>query len=569
MKRVLPILALLVQSVGLAVALTWPLVPSFFERAIGRDDTDTPKHLWTLWWMRHEVWDGTPGLTTRWTNFPDGMPLYPIEPLNGVFAALLPIEPVPLSNLLALLHVVLLGACAGWLGREVAGTRIGAHVASALAQVCAFTAFSLEVGVGELRQSWWIPLGLAILVRARRTEAPRWFVALAVVMAGAVVACFYHGLFLALAVSVWALCTLRLRRALLLRYALAAGLALLLALPVVRGFAGSYGSDAGADPAAASFSIDRYTGASVSVEQLFTPSTRDGSRRRYDGGRYLGLVTLALAAIGVAAAPRRAGPWVAVFGVSLVLSLGQVLVWRQAPVLVGGMNLGLPLAPLNDLLARVGEPLNFPARFLAPGMVALAVLGALATRWRLALLLVPLAAADTLLNDESPWPRDTTALPDMSALAGAGGSGAVADLGIVATPEPAMRNRAIAAQLVLARPMSAVPIERLSAWSSSGDRWLRALPIVRTLATLTTGAPVPADADWRADLWLLRDRGFDRLLLAHRATGIDFRTKDLLTAACGPPVEAPQATLWTVPEVQAGEAEVSRWRAEQVDRVHQ
>jgi len=242
-KRLLPALAMLLQSAALAVALTWPLLPRFFEQAIGRDDTDTPKHLWTLWWMRQEWMQGTPGLATRWVNFPDGMPLYPIEPLNGLFAVLLPLEPVPLSNLLALVHVTLLGVCAGWLGREVVGTRTGAHVTGALAQLCAFTAFSLEVGVGELRQSWWIPLGLAILVRARRTEAPRWFVALAVVMAGAVVACFYHGLFLALAVSVWALGTLRLRRPLLLRYAGAAGLSLLLALPVVRGFAGSYGAD--------------------------------------------------------------------------------------------------------------------------------------------------------------------------------------------------------------------------------------------------------------------------------------------------------------------------------------
>ena len=90
------------QAAVLAVLFTWPLLPRFFEQAIGRDDTDTPKHLWTLWWMRQELLDGTPGYSTRWLNFPDGMLLHPIEPLNGLFAALLPLEPVPLSNLLAL-----------------------------------------------------------------------------------------------------------------------------------------------------------------------------------------------------------------------------------------------------------------------------------------------------------------------------------------------------------------------------------------------------------------------------------------------------------------------------------
>ncbi len=560
MKRAL----LLFQALALAVLFSWPLVPRFATEAIGRIDTDTPKHLWTLWWMRREAWDGAPGLLTRWANWPDGMHLFPIEPLNGVLAALLPLGPVPLSNLLALVHVVLLGVFAGWLGFDVSGTRVGAHVASLLAQVCAFTAFSLEVGVGELRQLWWIPLGLAVLVRARRTEGRRWFIALAAVLVGAVLSCFYHGLFLALSVAVWALCTLRLRRSLLVGYALAAGLALLVVVPVVRGFAGSYGGEE------AVFSVDRYTGASVSVEQLFTPAPLEADapngtkRRRYDGGRYLGLVTLVLAGLGVAARPKRAGPWVAVFGVSAVLSLGPVLVWNQAPVRVGDLVLGLPLAPFNDLLARVGEPVNFPARFLAPGMIALAVLGALATRWRWALLLVPLAVIDTVVNDETPWPRNTMVLPDMAGLAPGGGTGAVADVTIVTNAEPTTRTRTIAAQLVLDRPFAAVPIERLSAWSASGDRWLRALPLVQAVNTLTTD---PTSGDWRADLWLLGDRGFDRVLVTHGAGGVDMRADTLLTRLCGAPVRTPHATLWTVPASVATDAEADTWRAAQAQRI--
>lgn len=588
MKRSL----LLLQATVLAVIFTWPLVPRFAAEAIGRGDTDTPKHLWNLWWMRHEVWGGPVGLLTRSANFPDGMQLYPIEPLNGVFAALIPAGPVALSNGLALLHVVLLGMCAGWLGHEVSGTRAGAHVASALAQVCAFTSFTLDLGAGELRQVWWIPLGLAVLVRARRTEERRWFVALALVLAGAVLACFYHGFFLAMAVAIWALCTLRPRRTLLVGYALAAGLALLVVVPIVRGFAGSYGTDAaevvelrgaaetgasndqgGGSPGSGaaqgsvggSFSVDRYPGASVSLEQLWAPSA--GARRRYDGGRYLGLVGLLLGAIGVAAAPRRAGPWLAVFGVSLVLSLGPVLLWQQAPLRVGDVVFGLPLAPLNRALALIGEPMNFPARFLAPAMIALSVLGALATRWRFVIALVPLALVDVVARDETPWPRNTFALPDMAGLEAAAPLGPVADLGMVANSEPTVRTRAIAAQLLLGRPFNSVPIERLSAWSTSADRWLRALPLVRVVNSFTGGAGMATAGDWRPDLWLLGDRGYAHLLLTHRATGVDLGADTFLTGLCGEPVRTPHATLWTVPAVEATGREPASWRNAQADRV--
>jgi hypothetical protein len=567
---------LLLQATVLAVIFTWPLVPRFFSEAIGRGDTDTPKHLWNLWWMRREVWDGPVGLLTRFANFPDGMQLYPIEPVNGLFAALVPVGAVPLSNGLALLHVALLGVCAGWLGWEVSGSRLGAHVASALAQGCAFTAFTLDLGAGELRQVWWIPLGLAVLVRARRTEERRWFGALAVVLAGAVLACFYHGLFLAMAVAIWALATLRMRRSLVVGYALAAGIALLVVVPIVRGFSGAYGSDTAeigsvttGAAVAGTFSVDRYPGASVSLEQLWAPS--EGTRRRYDGGRYLGLVALALGGIGVAAAPRRAGPWVAVFGVSVVLSLGPVLVWQQAPLRVGEVVFGMPMAAVNRALALVGEPMNFPARFLAPAMVALSVLGALATRWRWTVALVPLALIDIVARDETPWPRNTFALPEMAGLEVAGvasgrDGGAVADFGMTANAEPTARTRAIAAQLLLGRPFASVPIERLSAWSTSGDRWLRALPLVRAVNSFVGGSPLPTEGDWRGDLWLLRDRGFSHGLLTHRDSGPDFRADAFLTRLCGEPVRTTHATIWAFPTIDTTPSEPREWRNAQVDR---
>ncbi len=553
-RALAPLLAL--QSALLAVLASWPTLPRLATAAVGSPDTDTPKHLWTLWWMRRELWDGVPGLSTTWVNFPEGMELFPISPLDGLLTAALPFEPVLASNVLALFHLALLGLCAGWLGEEVVGTRLGAHVAGALAQGAAFTGFALEVGVGELRLAWWIPLGLACLVRARRTGARRWFVALGVALAGATLSCFYHGLFLATATAVWALATLELRAALLRNYALAAALSLVLVLPVVRAFSATYDDDAHA----------LLPGAAVSVEELFLPAADDAARR-YEGGRYLGLGALLLGVVGVVAAPRRAAPWVGVLGVTTLLALGPVLTWRGQPVVVAGSGFVLPMAWLNDALGAVGEPLNFPARFLAPGMVALAVLGALATRWRATALLVPLVLVDIAVNDRAAWPRATMTLAPMPGLAEAAGEGAVADLSMVASyAEPAVRTRSIAAQLALGRPFASVPVERLSRWGTSGDRWLRALPLVDLVTTIEHRSP-PLDGDWRADLWLLRDRGFDRLLLTHRRDTPDVRAVTLLTRLCGDPVRTANATLWRVPDVAATPAETTAWRAEQDVRV--
>ncbi len=571
---------MVVQSVLLAGLVTWPTVTTFTTHAVGSATTDTPKHLWTLWWMRQEAWAGTPGAWTTWVNWPDGMALYPIAPLDGIAAALLPLGPIALSNLLALLHVTLLGVCAAWLGVEVTGTRIGAHAAGALAQACAFTGFTLEVGVGELRAVWLLPLGLACLVRAHRTLDRRWFLALAGVLGGAVIVCFYHGLFLGVAVAVWALSALVGRaahrsRRLLAGYALAAGLALLVAVPVVRGFAGTYG---GTEKSAQAFAADSWPGASVSVEELWTPGAAlTATGRRYTGGRYLGWGALFLAGIGVAAGPRRALPWLAIAGVSVVLSLGPTLTWRGAPVPWGDQVLHLPMRLLNAGLAIVGEPLNFPARFLAPGMVALSVLAAMATRWRWTALLVPFAMADTLLNDRAAWPRQSVALPTMTAFAvearsggGAGGGaiggpGAVANLTLAANSEPAERNLAIAAQIAMNRPFAAIPIERLSDWSRSGNAWLAALPL--TPAVTQIGAPPPSADALRADLWLLGDRGFAWILLTHAGPTADARAERVLVGACGAPVRATGGSLWRIPPVTATPGEASAWRTGQGQRV--
>jgi hypothetical protein len=577
------------QSLVLALALTWPAPARFWTEAIGSVEGDGVKHLWNLWWMRAEAFTGPTGLQSDLVNFPTGLALWPIEPLNGLLSLVIPLSPVPLSNALAVLHLFLLGLCAGWLGKLVSERPLGAFVAGALAQGSAFAAFTQHVGVGELRQTWWIPLGLACLVKARTTLAPRWFAALALTLAGATLSCFYHGFFLATAVSLYALATLRPWPRLLGGYAAAAVLSLAIVVPVIQGFSANYapseqrGADSFGQWMTMRHDLDTFRGAALDPVELLTPreaGTADRQTLSYTGGRYLGWIPLVLAVLGVAAAPRKAVPWLIVGAGGLVLSLGTVLWWDGALVAAGSGRVVLPLATLNRALAWVAEPMNFPARFVVVPTLALAVLGALAARWPWVLLLLPAAVVEVAWGDLVPWPRATIVLPrvavDPAALA-ALPAGAVADLTVFtrsAVPgadnvgqswlsrvDPESRTRGIAAQLVLDRPFSTVPIERVDHWGPEGLYWTAALPLAHAL----TGATV-TDDDLRASAWLLADAGFGAVLLTHGCEYGPPRAASALDQALGPRIVAGCATVWPVPAVAAPPPDAARWTTDQATR---
>lgn len=568
---------LALQSLLLAVLVTWPAPLYLTTRAVGSIESDTPKHIWTLWWMREELLHGVSGLQTTLVNFPTGMPLYPIEPLHGVLALLLPIGPVALSNVLALLHVFLTGMCAGWLGWLCTNRQTGALVAGAFAQGCTFTAFTLHVGVGELREFWWLPLGMAVLLKAQATRAPRWFVALGGVLAGATLSCFYHGFFLATAVAIHALLTLRADRRLLLGYLGAAALSLAVVLPVARAFASSYApEDARPHAGFVAWMRDRYEvethpGSALELQELVTwreVPYSDATRQEYayGGGRYFGVFAFALAALGAFAVPRRTYPWVAIAGVGFVLAMGTV-VWWQGQLLEP--RVVLPLTWLNRALAYVAEPLNFPVRFLALPSLAFAVLAAHAVRWRWAIPLVPLAILDMAMNDPIPWPRDTMAVPSVAPLQAP--EGAVADLTFATRREfgsvplanlydPPSRARLIGAQLGLDRPFQLVPVERVERWGMGGYAWSAALP----LAAALHGDPVSED-DLRASFGLLRHAGFGSFVVTHPCGQAPERTP--LHTRIGPPEDGRCAFLWKVPDVHATVEELARWGSEQQLRV--
>ena len=571
---------LLVQSLVLAFLVTWPAAAHFTTQAVGCAHSDTPKHVWTLWWMRKELAEGVSGLRTTLVNFPEGMDLYPIEPLHGLIAWLVPLQAVALSNFLAIMNVFLVGVCTGWLGWLVARRPMGALVAGALAQTGSFVAFTLHVGVGELRQVWWIPLGLCVLLRARESLAWGWFVGLGLVMGGATLSCFYHGFFLAMAVAVVALLTLRLEAKLLGGYVVAALLCAVIVFPVVQTFAGAYAPDAHqAKPGFLTWMqvrapLETYPMSSLELGHLFEGRARvfDESQRQlyaYGGGRYLGWASLALAVAGVASAPRKALPWLAVGIVGIVFAMGTLL-WHDGAVVQP--RILLPLATLNRALAYFGEPLNFPVRFLALTTIGVAVLGALACRWRWSLALVPLAMIEVNARSGAPWPRDMLPMSDMAPVTAP--PGAVADLtyifhGAETTVSHAYdardRARVLGAQVSLDRPFQTTVIDRVELWGGSGYYWTVALPITKLLREGMTDPEAT-----RESAWLLRDRGFASILLTHPcddpgagqsawAAQLDAQLGQRQVGRCG--------HLWALPEIEATPEQAATWKQAQEARL--
>lgn len=552
---------LILQCVALAVALTWPLVLDPAGKVLGSPKGDAIKHVWNLWWM-HREWSAGPwGLQTTLVNFPSGMELYPIEVTNGLLTAWLPLPPVLAANLLALGHVVALGLCTAWLAHEVGATRLGTHVAAAMAQGSAFTAFTLHAGVGELRQSWWVPLGLALAVRARRLLTPAAFAQLGLCMAAATLACFYHGFFLATAVGVYAVATFRPRREVVLGWALGALVCVLLVVPLVKLFATNYQSGDG--PPDVGFlawmargpMLDSYAVTSLQPEELFRYDgrfTTDLARpfEPYLGGRYLGGAALLLALVGLATAPRRAAPWLGVALVGILLACGNTLWWGGkvlSPAVV------LPLGYVNQALSWVAEPLNFPVRYLVITNIAVAVLAGLASQRRWVVLLVPVALAEVAWADAVPFPRSQFVLegaPDVEApegavleLSWATRADAVAEArSPVSLFDATLRARSVAAQVYLDRPFQSIAVERVDHWATDGMTWSAALPLVRSLA----GAATTAEAR-TASVALLWDRGFRSVWMGHPCGGgKDWPTVERLTAELGRPLSGACGDLWVL-----------------------
>ncbi len=580
-------------SLFLAVALTWPMALHPSAAALGHARADGMKHLWTLWWMQSSVWqEGQFPFSTLLINYPAGMDLYPIEPLNGVVAVFLPfVSIVTLSNLLVLFNMTLTGVAGAWFGREVSGSRWGGFFAGTLLESSSVMAFFVHVGVGELTHLWWLPLGLGTLLRARRTHDWRWFLALSACLVGAMLSCFYLGFFLSMAVALVAAGTLwdgRRTPRLVLMYAISAALAIGTVYPVSQRFASSYRSGDIPPVGLRSYLFEEHgqpvtdpPSARLEPLQLVRPfrAAQSPEEAAYGGGRYIGVSALLLALIGLVRAPRRALPWllVALFGV--VFAMGSFLTDGGELVLWNGARLRLPHVWLNRLLGYIAEPLNFPVRFLAMTSVALAAMGALAVTaergsWK-QLLAVPLALVVVLEVSAGqmlswPWasfsPRDASALSVLQQA----GDGAVIDLALAVRADHENRWNGLSTQIAHGKRTQAVPIERIEYFARDGYWFVRALPLVQDLQPLYENRGGSLSGDYRRDIALARDAGFRWIVVAYRsgAEQLPVGLTSGLGRLCGAPLVLGSGLgVWALPEVTVSDAELETWRQEHLAEV--
>jgi hypothetical protein len=589
---------LLLQSAVVAVVLTWPAVFRL-ERVLGGKDADTMKHIWTLWWCRAHLLREGLGLQTELLNQPAGLELWPVEPLNGAGAVLLAWLPVvATANLLAVANLLATGLCSGLLGWELTRSRSGALCTALLVQSSSFALFAIHVGVGELQHLWLLPLGCWSLLRLARGGQWRFALLTGLVLGGGTVACFYYGFYLALALLVLGLAALvpaQRRLRLLGQLITAAAVAALVVLPVTRAFAASYGEEFHSQYGFWSYllreglgqTVIDPVGARLQPEDLVFGRSHlwgqgFGDLEAYGGGKLLGLPMLLLAAVGVARQPRRGLAWLALAALGITLALGSYLSVGGEELLVGGARLRLPFLYLNRILAFAAEPLNFPVRFLAVTTIALACMAGLALRgagrtWRwVAVALALLNVADLQLRGLLPWPLPSFELPRLEPLmaldqAGhpASGSGAVLDLSGAFRHDPESRLVVMSAQLQHQQPIQAVPIDRLEFHVREG-RWFAAgLGLVSDLAPPYMKRGEAGSGEHLGDLHVLRQAGFDRLLVVSMG-GREPLPEAFLDAAkrtLGDPVlQGEIYAVWTVPEIEATPEQATVWEREHAER---
>ena len=550
--------------------------------ALGSQHADGMKHLWTLWWMRTSIWDyGDFPFHTDIVNYPIGMDLYPIEPLNGLFALLFPFLPlIMLANLLVLVNLTLTGAIGAWFGRLLSQSRVGGVVAGTLLQGSSVMAFFVHVGVGELHHLWWLPLGLGMQIKARETMEWKWFLALSFSLVGAMLSCFYLGFFLSLSVLGWAILTgwagWETPR-LVGKYLIAAALAILIVIPVTRSFSSSYKTGNVPDVSLMDYVTQNHgqpvtdpPAARLELAQLVTPRRPAESReiQAYGGGRYIGFLSLGFALVGLIRSPKKAYPWILIAGVGILFAFGTYWTVGGAEVKnAAGIRLVMPLFWLNRVLGYLAEPLNFPTRFLAMTAIAISAMGSLALKEKKFLPLVLLAVVEISWGAMTgyPWqrlaPREASVLSALNSVE----EGAVIDLSLAARSDMENRFNALGTQIVHGRKMHAVPVERVEFFAREGQIFVQATKLFQDLKPFYENRGGQLASDYRNDLAILQEAGFKWIVVSYR-NGSERMPQGIITALteiCGPAVGIQAGVgAWRLPEVQYTEEELKVWKSQ-------
>ena len=243
--------------------------------------------------------------------------------------------------------------------------------------------------------------------------------------------------------------------------------------------------------------------------------------------------------------------------------------------LAGDARVRLPFFYLNRLLGRIGEPINFPVRFLAITATALTASAALATQGRWGRWLgagALLTVIDVQVNQLIPRPLPTLSPWEYEILEQLGDEAApTVDLSLAWRADREVRWAVLSAQMVHGQKLQGVPLERIEYFARDGHEFVSALPLVKGFApAYAHHEPELEDVDPRIDLALLHDAGFRRIQVL--GVGPDRRISPVmqtrLIETFGEPlIYSEYVLVWGIDEPDATEEELQAWRAEHEQRM--
>jgi hypothetical protein len=368
------VLGVALGFLALTLVLTRPGVSRFVTHLMA-DDTDGYQNAWTLWWIKTALLHGHWPWWTDRLFAPDGVSLYfhTLALTNGLIA--LPVQLMwPLTvayNVVVVTSFVASGLALYGLARYAGADPGPAFVAGCL---YTFSPFHFAHGIAHLNMLalQWLPLYVWALLAACRSARPASGVLAGLVLFGVVLTDFYFALFCALAtglIAVW----LRTWRVPALALATGVALSAPLGIPMLRLVARTALSGAH-DPA--DFSVD-LLGWLVPGEVSLWGSLTAPIWRRFgaypeESGAYLGLIPVAIVALGLRARARAIVPWVAGAAIFAILALGPWLRVAGVPTFVP-----LPYFVLTSVIPLITLA-GVPARFMAMAYLGLAMAVALA-----------------------------------------------------------------------------------------------------------------------------------------------------------------------------------------------
>jgi hypothetical protein len=371
-----------------------------------------------VWGLDHQARGLPLPLWSDRVGFPEGVKLLVLPWLSSQLAAPLVwlLGAVAAYDLWMLTLLWASGLSAGLLARQLTGQPLSGWLAGCMVIASPMLWLAITDGTPENVAFWTVPLFLAALWRAVRGGGPRWGAAAGLLAVAVAADSPYHAVFAAM-MSPLALTLPRPLSPALLRSVGA------LALVCTLGAAGLLGMYAGLPVHAAPDSSD--VGNAVQMVAWLQWERGDlASPWEWTlVPNFIPLLILAPAALLALARPLRAGPWLGMAALMLLLSLGP---GQENPRLLGqvlGAWVVGPLSSWADLLAAHPPPvIRFLRRFLVPATLCLGVaaelgLARLPALSRLSPLLGLLAVAITWQKAGYPSHLPRTEPPQTAACA--------------------------------------------------------------------------------------------------------------------------------------------------------